>query len=136
MTSTTIRAVAFDLGGTLEHVYYDDALRLEAAAGLRELLAGHGLDPGLAVPELLAAVTNGMAAYRAWREVELIEAEFRGSDALRRAHRLRRPLPPEIGGGPEADDDACHQQRQAKMGQHDEGIAIPGEEQDEDGDRH
>ncbi|HOG48913.1 MAG TPA: HAD-IA family hydrolase [Anaerolineae bacterium] len=73
MTSTTIRAVAFDLGGTLEHVYYDDALRLEAAAGLRELLAGHGLDPGLAVPELLAAVTNGMAAYRAWREVELIE---------------------------------------------------------------
>lgn len=70
---TPIRAVAFDLGGTLEEVTFDDALRLRATAGLRALLAGHGLDPGLDVPGLLAAVSRGMQAYRAWREVEEVE---------------------------------------------------------------
>lgn len=73
MAHTAIRAVAFDLGGTLEEVLFDDALRLEAAAGLRELLARHNLDPGLDVPGLQAAVGRGMQAYRAWREVRQVE---------------------------------------------------------------
>lgn len=73
MTTSVIRAAVFDLGGTLEEVHYDDALRLEAAAGLQELLARHGLDPGLPVPSLCTAVLAGMRAYRTWREIEQVE---------------------------------------------------------------
>jgi len=73
MTYTAIHAVAFDLGGTIEEIYYDEALRLQATAGLRDLLAGYGLDPGLPVPELCAVVSAGMLAYRAWREAEQVE---------------------------------------------------------------
>ncbi len=68
MSEASIRAVAFDLGGTLEEIQYDEALRLEATRGLRELLERLGLDPGLPVPELYAAVTGGISAYHAWRE--------------------------------------------------------------------
>lgn len=63
-----IRAVVFDLGGTLEEVYYDDATRLAASDGLLEMLAGRGLDPGLSAEGLLATVLSGMAAYQRWRE--------------------------------------------------------------------
>lgn len=68
VTDTPIRAVAFDLGGTLEDFYYDDAIRLEAARGLRELLIGRGIDPGLSAPELLATVAAAMEAYKDYRE--------------------------------------------------------------------
>ncbi len=73
MTAPVIRAVAFDLGGTLEEVDYDDALRLHAAAGLHELLARHGFDPGLPAPSLCATIAAGMRAYRTWRETRQIE---------------------------------------------------------------
>ncbi|MDQ7840908.1 MAG: HAD family hydrolase [bacterium] len=63
-----IKAVVFDLGGTLEEIYYDDATRQTAAGGLLEMLAGRGLDPGLSVEDLRAAVLSGMAAYQRWRE--------------------------------------------------------------------
>ncbi len=68
MSEARIQAVAFDLGGTLEEIHYDEALRLEATCGLRELLRRLHLDPGLTVPELYAAVTAGIRAYHAWRE--------------------------------------------------------------------
>lgn len=63
-----IEAVVFDLGGTLEEIYYDDATRLAAAGGLLEMLAGRGLDPGLSPEGLRVAVLSGMAAYQRWRE--------------------------------------------------------------------
>jgi putative hydrolase of the HAD superfamily len=63
-----IRAVVFDMGGTLEDLYYDDASRMQATAGLRELLAGLGLDPGMGLSELHATVLAGMKAYQEWRE--------------------------------------------------------------------
>ncbi len=34
-----LRAVIFDMGGTLEDVYYDDAMRLKATSGFRDILA-------------------------------------------------------------------------------------------------
>jgi putative hydrolase of the HAD superfamily len=63
-----IRAVIFDLGGTLEDVYYDDALRLAATRGLRDILARHALDPGLSIPDLYAVIKTGMREYKTWRE--------------------------------------------------------------------
>jgi putative hydrolase of the HAD superfamily len=73
MALIPIQAVVFDMGGTLEELYYDDASRLEATRGLRDLLRGLGLDPGLSVPELKETVLQGMGAYQAWREVTEIE---------------------------------------------------------------
>jgi len=73
MATNPIQAVVFDMGGTLEELYYDDAVRLEAACGLQALLRGLGLDPGLGVAELKAAVAKGMGAYQAWREETEIE---------------------------------------------------------------
>lgn len=66
--SSSIRAVVFDLGGTLEEVFYDDAIRLEAAGGLHEMLVRAGLDPGFSLESLHAAVLSGMAGYQEWRE--------------------------------------------------------------------
>lgn len=73
MTIAKIQAVAFDLGGTLEDLYYDDATRVEATRGLRKLLIERGLDPGLSLPDLQAAVLSGITAYQDWREKSEIE---------------------------------------------------------------
>jgi putative hydrolase of the HAD superfamily len=73
MAMNPIRAVVFDMGGTLEDLTYDDAIRQEATRGLRELLIERGLDPGLDLPDLQAAVLSGMRAYQAWREKSEIE---------------------------------------------------------------
>jgi putative hydrolase of the HAD superfamily len=64
----SIRAVLFDLGGTLEDVYFDDAWRLQATRGFRDILAQHNLDPGLTIPELYATLKTGMEQYQTWRE--------------------------------------------------------------------
>jgi len=64
----TIRAVLFDLGGTLENVLFDDALRTQATPGLRAILVQHGLDPGLSIPELYATIKAGMKHYKNWCE--------------------------------------------------------------------
>ena len=73
MTGTPIQAVLFDMGGTLEDLYYDDEIRRKATLGLRALLIERGLDPGLSLPDLHAAVLLGMQAYQAWREKSEIE---------------------------------------------------------------
>lgn len=63
-----IHAVIFDLGGTLEDVYYDDALRLAAMPGLHAILAHHQLELPLSMNELYAVVKAGMKKYGAWRQ--------------------------------------------------------------------
>ena len=73
MTVTPIQAVLFDMGGTLEDLYYDDASRLQATRGLHALLVELGLDPGLSLLDLQAAVLSGMKAYQQWREKSEVE---------------------------------------------------------------
>ncbi|MBI5034357.1 MAG: HAD family hydrolase [Chloroflexi bacterium] len=63
-----IRAVIFDLGGTLEDVYYDDTLRLNAMPGFQSIFAKHQLDLKLSPPELYAVIQAGMNKYGRWRE--------------------------------------------------------------------
>jgi putative hydrolase of the HAD superfamily len=63
-----IRAVVFDMGGTLEDLYYDETIRREATRSLREFLHGLELDPGLSLPDLRATLSSGLAGYQAWRE--------------------------------------------------------------------
>jgi putative hydrolase of the HAD superfamily len=73
MTVNPIRAVVWDMGGTLEDLCYDEAIQQEATRGLRDLLAERGLDPGLDLDGLQAAVLSGIKAYQAWREEREIE---------------------------------------------------------------
>jgi putative hydrolase of the HAD superfamily len=73
MTIDSIRAVLFDMGGTLEELTYDQTIRQEATRGLREFLCGLDLDPGLSLPDLQATVLSGIEAYQAWREQSEIE---------------------------------------------------------------
>lgn len=73
MTLMPIRAVVFDLGGTLEDVHYDDAIRLDAARGIRALMIERGLDPGLAAPELHDAIRRGLDSYQRLREDTNVE---------------------------------------------------------------
>jgi putative hydrolase of the HAD superfamily len=68
VTINPIRAVVFDMGGTLEDLYYDDTSRMQATAGLRELLAELGLDPGMGLSDLNTTVLAGMKAYQEWRQ--------------------------------------------------------------------
>jgi len=60
-----IETVFFDMGGTLETLAYDDALRRSASDGLFGFLADHGLEPGVSVDVFHHSVTRGLAAYRA-----------------------------------------------------------------------
>jgi len=73
MTINPIRAVLFDMGGTLEDLYYDESVRQEATRDLREFLQGLDLDPGLGLPDLRAALFSGLEAYQAWREGSELE---------------------------------------------------------------
>ena len=66
--SASIRAVIFDLGGTLEDVYYDDVLRLRATPGIREILGRNNLNLGLSDADLYAVIKTGMKKYGTWRE--------------------------------------------------------------------
>jgi putative hydrolase of the HAD superfamily len=73
MPRNRIQAVLFDMGGTLEELYNDEAIRQEATRGLRELLRERGIDPGLSLPDLQAAVSSGLETYQAWRKKSEIE---------------------------------------------------------------
>lgn len=73
MALNRIQAVVWDMGGTLEEVYYTEAIQQAATHGLRDLLAQRGLDPGLDLAGLYAAVVAGMKAYQAWREESEVE---------------------------------------------------------------
>ncbi len=68
MNPTPIRAVLFDMGGTLEDVYFDDELRLDATPGFRDVLARHGIDTSLDAPSLYSVIRSGMDKYRKQRE--------------------------------------------------------------------
>jgi putative hydrolase of the HAD superfamily len=73
MATEPIQAVLFDMGGTLESLYYDETIRQRGACELIEFLRRQGMDPGLNPSELQAAVVSGMEAYRAWREQSELE---------------------------------------------------------------
>jgi putative hydrolase of the HAD superfamily len=59
----TIRAVIFDMGGTLETFWFDPELRLRATPGLRKQLLAAGIDPGLTDEELFEKVNSGWEKY-------------------------------------------------------------------------
>lgn len=68
-----IRAVFFDMGGTIQTYGFDRQLRLEATPGLRKLLMQAGFDPEMDDPQLEATVSNGLDQYKRWSIESLVE---------------------------------------------------------------
>jgi putative hydrolase of the HAD superfamily len=73
MEAKPVRAVLFDMGGTLESVSYDENTRQRGALALQDFLCRQDLEGGWTLPELQAAVVSGMEEYQAWREKSEIE---------------------------------------------------------------
>lgn len=71
----TIQAVFFDMGGTVERLFFDDHLRLEATGQLRQQLLDRGLDPGLSDEDLYQHIKAGLLRYMDWKEKSLVELE-------------------------------------------------------------
>ncbi len=68
-----IRAVFFDMGGTLQTYGFDRQLRLEATPGLRKLLMKAGFNPEMDDPQLEAAISSGLDRYKRWSIESLVE---------------------------------------------------------------
>jgi len=73
MAINPIRAVVFDMGGTLEILTYDETTRREATRDLREFLRGLELDLSLSLQDLQSTVLSGIKAYQSWREQSEME---------------------------------------------------------------
>ena len=74
-----ITTVLFDMGGTLEDIFVDEASEREAVEKLAEILKGCGLDPQVDLEELKRRVDAGWKRYGAYRDscdVELKPVEI------------------------------------------------------------
>ena len=74
-----ITTVMFDMGGTLEDIWVDEASATAAIAGLDRMLKGWGFDTGLSPVALRAAVDAGWKRYdvvRSAGDVELKPVEI------------------------------------------------------------
>jgi HAD superfamily hydrolase (TIGR01549 family)/HAD superfamily hydrolase (TIGR01509 family) len=62
----TIRAVFFDMGGTIERFWYTQEFRLQATPGIKQLLLTARIDLGLDDQQLYGVVSTGYERYRRW----------------------------------------------------------------------
>jgi HAD superfamily hydrolase (TIGR01549 family) len=62
----SLRAVFFDMGGTIEKYWYTPELRLKAIPDLKERLQPVGIDLGLSDKELLKIISKGYRRYHKW----------------------------------------------------------------------
>ena len=70
----TIDTVLFDMGGTIEDIHFDRALRLKALPGILALLAGEGILLSGTDQEILGKLLSRNAEYKAWSEKAKIES--------------------------------------------------------------
>ena len=68
-----LRAVFFDMGGTLETYRSTPELRAKNTPLLRQCLEKAGISLGLSDEELCRLINRGMTAYQQWNRQSLIE---------------------------------------------------------------
>jgi len=68
-----LRAVFFDMGGTIETLGYTRELRLKATAGIQKYLKEADINLGLCDEALFEIVTNGLKQYHDFRLQSLVE---------------------------------------------------------------
>ncbi len=69
----TIKAVFFDMGGTIDTNWYSPDMRLDATTELQRLLVSHGLNFHLTDKQLYELITTGLARYHRWRLASMEE---------------------------------------------------------------
>ena len=62
-----INTVLFDMGGTLEDIYIDEASKQESAQGVLRILRAHGLGLDLDIPAAIRLLAEGWDRYAAYR---------------------------------------------------------------------
>jgi putative hydrolase of the HAD superfamily len=94
-----LKAVLFDMGGTLDDYRYDRASARSALPELRALLGRVGAEAAQEDEALLALLERGEEAYRRFREATLIELEPEAAwrDYYLRGSGLLPGLTPELG---------------------------------------
>lgn len=65
--------IQFDMGGTLEDIWYNAETEDRAARGLLDLLSRHGLTVSCGQPEFWKQVQQGVSRYKAWSEGAALE---------------------------------------------------------------
>ena len=70
-----LNTVLFDMGGTLEDIWYNEETTADVMKKLRETLRGNGLEPGCTDREFREPVLAGVKAYKRWREGNMLEAK-------------------------------------------------------------
>jgi putative hydrolase of the HAD superfamily len=63
----TIKAVFFDMGGTIETFWYSTEMRLLATPGFQQLLSSYGINLNLSDQMLYRLVFDGLTRYHQWR---------------------------------------------------------------------
>ena len=70
-----LNTVLFDMGGTLEDIWYNEETTADVMKKLREPLRGNGLEPGCTDQEFRERVLAGVKAYKRWSEGNMLEAK-------------------------------------------------------------
>lgn len=68
-----LKAVFFDMGGTIDTHTYERRAGIEATAETRRLVSGAGVDVHGCNEVLYDLINEGLKAYRQWREISLVE---------------------------------------------------------------
>ena len=67
--------VLFDMGGTLEDIWYNEETAAQVMETLMKVLRSNGLEPGCGIEEFRARLLDGFKAYKRWSEGNMLEAK-------------------------------------------------------------
>ena len=70
-----LHTVLFDMGGTLEDIWYNEETTADVMEKLQTVLRANGLEPGCAPGEFRERVLAGLKAYKVWSEGNMLEAK-------------------------------------------------------------
>lgn len=68
-----LNTILFDMGGTLEDIWYDASTEAAAGVAMLELLERHGLNSNCGASALFRKIFSGMASYKTWSEDHMLE---------------------------------------------------------------
>ena len=70
-----LNTVLFDMGGTLEDIWYNEETTADVMKKLQAVLRANGLEPGCTDQEFRERVLAGVKAYKRWSEGNMLEAK-------------------------------------------------------------
>ena len=90
MTRMKIRAVFFDMGGTIETFGYTPEIRLEATALIQQRLSNAGIDLHLTNDQLYEVISSGLGRYKRWsiQSMEELSPQRVWADYIFAQHRV------------------------------------------------